>query len=196
MGALLHYVQDVSVPVVPIFHPVRYLPPKADGFDSWDEFTPYPWQQDKSKLKKVCTQLLGAGQNSVTAGQIIGETLAATRDNILNGLESDRPQKNVWLKLYPVSAAKLHGFAQYGCNSEGDYGLEQVTCDEQAMNVSHSHYVAFASRQRDLAVQVSAQLIYVMQKHLSPCETEDCLGGLNDDRWLPNAKLLKALVKE
>lgn len=195
MGALLHYVQDVAVPAhaVPIFHPVRYLPPKADGFDSWDRFNPSPWLGDDAALKTICKQL---SSEDKSVADIISHTLESTRNNILQDRTQDNEQENVWLKLYPVNGPKQFGFAQYGCGSEGEFGVQNITCDNQALHVTKQAYISFASGQRNLAVQASAQLIYALQSPLVACDGETCVADLEDDRWLPNAKMLKKLVKK
>ena len=195
MGALLHYVQDVAVPAhaVPIFHPVRYFPPKADGFDSWDRFNSYPWLEDGSALKTICTQL---SSNDKSVADIISHTLESTRNNILKGRNLADGQGNMWLKLYPVNGPKQYGFAQYGCGSEGEFGMQKIMCDNQVFHVAKQTYINFASGQRNLAVQASAQLIYDLQRSLAPCDGETCVAELGDDRWLPNAKMLKKLVKK
>ncbi len=195
MGALLHYVQDVAVPThaVPIFHPVRYIPPKADGFDRWDVFNATPWLEDNNRLNTVCAQLASNKENAV---EIINSTLEKTRKSILKGSFVDGDQNQIWSKLYPVNGPKQHGFGQYGCDSEGQFGALLVTCQHQLFNVTKQQYIDFASEQRNLAVQASAQLIYLLQRPLLPCIGKDCIGVLGDDRWLPNAAILRELMGE
>ena len=221
IGALLHYVQDVAVPAhaVPIFHPVRYLPPKADGFDSWDEFNEYPWLKNRQAQQHACAELASI---NLTAQDIINNTLQQTKNNIQEGLSGQTPEHipeqiraaNIWMKLYPVNGPKEYGFGQYGCDSEGDYGVESLTChtkpnvresaqesaegSAQEFEVSHHDYIKFASKQRNLAVLASAQLIYNLQKTLllTPCNEPEqgCVAKYGDDRWLPNKRLLNRLI--
>ena len=195
MGALLHYIQDVSVPAhaVPIFHPVRYFPPKADGFDSWQQFNAYPWLQDEARLLKVCGKIAAQDGN---AQSILVSTQQQTRDNIQNGVGLDlNAQPNVWRKLYPLDTAKPDGFAQYGCDSGGDYGDAMLNCDDQQIKVSAQEYINFASAQRNLATVASARLIYGLQQGLGECGGADCFAKDGDDRWLPNACLLRQLLE-
>ena len=193
IGALLHYLQDVAVPThaVPIFHPVRYIPPKADGFDSWDVFNAPPWLEDNNTLNTVCAQLASTEESAI---EIINSTLEKTRNNILKGSIVDGDNNQLWLKLYPVNGPKQHGFGQYGCNSEGQFGGGSVTCQNQVFHVTKQQYINFASRQRNLAVQASAQLIYLLQHNLLPCMGDDCFAPMGDDRWLPNAEILNELM--
>jgi len=206
MGALLHYIQDVSVPAhaVPIFHPVRYFPPKADGFDSWQQFNPYPWLQDEAQLKKVCGEIAAQTGNGQS---ILQATQQQTRDNIRAGvglnfgltLEPNadlNAAPSVWLKLYPIDAPKPDGFAQYGCDSGGDYGEALLKCDGKAIAVPLQAYIDFASAQRNLATVASAGLIYLLQQGLGGCDGPDCIAKEGDDRWLPNAPLLRELLEK
>ena len=195
MGALLHYVQDVAVPAhaVPIFHPVRYLPPKADGFDSWDSFNSYSWLDDDTALKTICKQL---SSHDKSVADIISHTLNSTLNNILQGWVQDNEQKNIWQNLYPVNGPKKYGFAQYGCGSEGEFGKPVVNCENQKFNVTKQEYVNFASGQRNIALQASAQVIYSLQRHLTPCYGQACVAKQGNDRWLPNVDILKKLIKE
>ncbi|MEH6343630.1 MAG: hypothetical protein V7785_00970 [Bermanella sp.] len=193
MGALLHYIQDVSVPAhaVPIFHPVRYFPPKADGFDSWQQFNAYPWLQNEAQLKKVCGKIAAQDGN---AQSILASTQQQTRDNIQNGMGLNA-EPDVWLKLYPLDAAKPDGFAQYGCDSGGDYGDAVLNCDDQQIEVPLQDYINFASAQRNLATVASARLIYVMQQALSVCDGPNCVAKDGDEHWLPNASQLRRLLR-
>ncbi len=196
MGALLHYIQDVSVPAhaVPIFHPVRYFPPKADGFDSWQQFNPYPWLQDENQLKKVCGEIAAQTDNGQS---ILQATQQQTRDNIRAGVGLKMNiEPSVWLKLYPIDAPKPDGFAQYGCDSGGDYGEALLNCDGQQIEVQLQAYIDFASTQRNLATVASAGLIYLLQQGLSRCDGADCIAKEGDDRWLPNTPLLRQLLEK
>jgi len=193
LGALLHYVQDVSVPAhaIPIFHPSSYFPPQTDGFDNWSRFSGF------SELSEACDNIKGF--------KSVEKLLKDARSNTLTNIQKPKAFKYLidgvstdgsWIMLWPVKFPDRwinDGFSRYGCSGDS-FGDAEIDCNDQIIQVPLSSYVSIASTQVKDAIYNSAKLIYSFTSkiHAPDCHGNQCADAEDGDkRWLPNTKKLK-----
>jgi len=163
LGALLHYIQDVSVPahVAPIFHPRLELPAQ----DSFDEYPVAQLWQNRENLEKniTCPQFNRDLQATIDAtdqyNRLLDRVALQTRVAITQPI-ADLP---VTWNAFWLTGEKGE-FGEYGI--AGNHFGEQVSipCAESICKIEAGDkiYVEFAFVQHRLAIQASVDAIYLM----------------------------------
>ncbi len=191
-GALLHYLQDLTVPAhaLPIFHPV----PLWHG----DELDGYEVSATHCKL-----QLEDARDPCERLEQVsdLASLLINVRETTLRSLatsfplRSPRGQERSWSVFWRSPPdPQAPEFKLYGCKAFGEI---QVECANEAFEVDEQTYAKFANARASDAILASAQLIVYLQKQIAADAApsrEEVKAAI--DRWLPSLDRLKRIARE